>query len=81
MLYNICYHHTCRWRSLVQVERGRDGHYVLVIRRSKLYYTTSAIITPVGGGPVYRLREDGTATMCSLSGGQNCIIHLLSSHL
>ena len=31
---------------------------VLIIRRSKLYYTASGIITPVGGRPVYRLRED-----------------------
>ena len=31
---------------------------VLVIRRSKLYYTASGIITPVGGRPVHRLRED-----------------------
>ena len=41
---------------------------VLIIRRSKLYYTASGIITPVGGRPVHRLREDfpqlvhGTAT-------------------
>ena len=33
-------------------------HYVLIIRRSKLYYTASVIITPVGGRPVHRLRED-----------------------
>ena len=26
--------------------------------RSELYYTASGIITPVGGRPVYRLRED-----------------------
>jgi len=26
---------------------------VLVIRRSKLYYTVSGIITPVGGRPVH----------------------------
>ena len=31
---------------------------MLVIRRSKLYYTASGIITPVGGRPVYRSRED-----------------------
>ena len=30
---------------------------VLIIRRSKLYYTASGIITPVGGLPVH-----GTAT-------------------
>jgi len=27
------------------------------IRRSKLYYTASGIVTPVGGRPVHRLRE------------------------
>ena len=31
---------------------------VLIIRRSKLYYTASGIITPVGGRPLHRLRED-----------------------
>jgi len=30
---------------------------VLIIRWSKLYYTASGIITPVGGCPVHRLRE------------------------
>ena len=30
---------------------------VLIIRRSKLYYTASGIITRVGGRPVHRLRE------------------------
>ena len=29
--------------------------YVLIVRRSKLYYTASGIITPVGGRPVHRL--------------------------
>ena len=29
-------------------------HYVLIIRRSKLYYTASGIIIPVGGCPVHR---------------------------
>ena len=33
-------------------------HYVLIFRRSKLYYTASGIITPIGGLPVHRLRED-----------------------
>jgi len=28
---------------------------VLIIRRSKLYYTTSDIIAPVGGRPLHRL--------------------------
>jgi len=33
---------------------------VLIIRRSKLYYTASGIVTPVGGRPVHRLREDSS---------------------
>ena len=28
---------------------------MLIIRRAKLYYTVSGIITPIGGGPVHRL--------------------------
>jgi len=32
--------------------------YVLIIRRSKLYYTAAGIITTVGGRLVHRLRED-----------------------
>ena len=33
-------------------------HYVLIMRRSKLYYAASGIVTPVGGRPVHRLRAD-----------------------
>jgi len=33
-------------------------HHVLISRRSKLYYTASGIITPIGGRPVRRLRQD-----------------------
>ena len=33
-------------------------HHVLIVRRSELYYTASGIITPVGGRPVHRLREE-----------------------
>ena len=29
-------------------------HYVHIIRRSKLYYTASGVITPVGGRPVHQ---------------------------
>ena len=29
-------------------------HYVLTVRRSKLFYTASGIITPVGGRPVHQ---------------------------
>jgi len=32
--------------------------HVLIIRRSKLHYTASGIITPIGGRPMRRLRED-----------------------
>jgi len=32
--------------------------FVLIIRRSKLYYTASGIVTPVGGHPVHRLKEE-----------------------
>ena len=31
---------------------------MLIVRGSKLYYTASGIITPIGGRPVHRLRED-----------------------
>ena len=30
---------------------------VLIVRKPKLYYTISGIITPIGGRPVHRLRE------------------------
>ena len=32
--------------------------HVLIVRKAKLYYTASGIITPVGGRPVHRLREE-----------------------
>ena len=32
--------------------------HVLIIRRSKLHYTASGIITPIGGRLVHTLRED-----------------------
>ena len=32
--------------------------HVLIIRRSEFHYTASGIITPIGGHPVHRLRED-----------------------
>jgi len=31
---------------------------MLIIRRSNIYYTASGVITPIGGRPVHRLRED-----------------------
>ena len=33
------------------------GANVLIVMRSKLYYTASGIITPIGGRPVHRLSE------------------------
>jgi len=36
--------------------------HVLIIGRSKLHYTASGIITPTGGRPVHRLRDDEKAT-------------------
>ena len=38
---------------------------VLIIRSSKVYYTVSGIITPVGGRPVYRLREECSLNLCT----------------
>ena len=35
--------------------------HVLITRRSKLHYTASGIITPIGGRLVHRLREDWTS--------------------
>jgi len=37
--------------------------HVLIIRRSKLYYTASGIITPIGGRLVRRLREDSSLNL------------------
>jgi len=36
--------------------------YVLIIRRSKLHYAASGIITSIGGRLVHRLRDDETTT-------------------
>jgi len=41
--------------------------HVLIIRRSKLHYTTSGIITPLGGRPVRRLREEKKATFWTVA--------------
>ena len=38
--------------------------HVLIVRRAKLYYTISGIITPIGGRPVHRLREDWMEFQC-----------------
>src|SRR5215470_3974108 len=64
--------------------------HVLIVRRSKLYYTASGIIIlkQVSGLKlrkilklVYFMPLHVSSTMCSSSGGQNCTIHpLVSSH-
>ena len=46
----------CFTISLIHASRCFE-HRVLVVRRSKLYYTASGNITPTGGRPVH-----GTAT-------------------
>ena len=38
-------------------------HHVLIVRRAKLYYTISGIITRIGGRPVHRL-----CTVCARDG-------------
>jgi len=38
---------------------------VLLIRGSKLYYAASGVITPVGGRPVHRLREESSRNLCT----------------
>ena len=43
--------------------------HVLIISWSKLYYTASGIITPVGGRPVHRLRAD-----CAPDGHLQCVM-------
>jgi len=47
-------HKSCFTVSLLYASTCFE-HYVLIIRRSNLYYTASGIITPVGGRPVCRL--------------------------
>ena len=61
---------------------------MLIVRRAKLYYTVSGIITPVGGHPMHRLREDRMATY-RCDDTRDCIIqfcppdneHLCSKHV
>ena len=39
--------------------------HVLIIRRSKLHYTASGIITPIGGRLMHTLREDSYLNLCT----------------
>ena len=43
---------------------------VLIVRRPKLYYKVSGIMTPIGGRPVHRLRHDSTLSSLNLCTGQ-----------
>ena len=60
---------------------------MLIVRRAKLYYTFSGIITPIGGRPVHRL-ADGTDTY-RCDDTRDCIIqfcppddeHMCSKHV
>ena len=47
--------------------------HVLIVRRSKLYYTASGIITPVGFRPVLSQSVHGTAT-CRCDDTRDCVI-------
>jgi hypothetical protein len=43
-------------------------HHVLIVRRSKLYYTVSGIVAPIGGRPVHRSahRQEAKIVLYSL---------------
>jgi len=56
-------HKICLTISLFQASTYFE-HHVLIVRTSKLYYTASGIVTPIGGRPVYRLREDFLFVPC-----------------
>ena len=45
-------HKICFTISLFHASTCLEDH-VLIVRRSKLYYTASGIITPIGGRPVH----------------------------
>ena len=79
LIHKICF--TVGFISCLHMFRA----HVLIIRRSKLHYTASGIITPIGGRPVHRLREDcpsqpvhETAT-CRCDDTRGCVILLMMS--
>ena len=91
-LHSLWYHHTYRWPSRLFYNKFISCLYmfrahVLIIRRSKLHFTASGIVTPIGGRLVcFTISLFHASTcfehMCSSSGGQNCISQpLVSSHL
>ena len=51
VLYNLWYHHTYRWPSCAQVERGLSSlcyHHTRPVHRLREDYHHSGIITPIG---------------------------------
>ena len=56
-------------------------HYVPIITRSKLYYTASGIITPIGGRLMHRLREDSILLINQLDEQNFCFYNKLISCL
>ena len=59
--------HVCFTISLFHASTCFE-HHVFLIRRSELYYTASGIITPIGGRPVHRLREESPLSACAPDG-------------
>jgi len=66
--------------------------HVLIIRRSKLHYIASGIITPIGGRLVHRLREEFISVInqldaqnfcftISLFHASTCFEHMCSKHV
>ena len=111
-LHSLWYHHTfacfehmcsssggqnCITHPLVSSHLCMFRAHVLIIRRSKLHYTPSGIITPLHVSSTCAHHQEVKIAlhtlwyhhtcacfehMCSSSGGQNCITHpLVSSHL
>jgi len=63
-LHSLWYHHTCRWPSRAHLYMFRA--HVLIIRRSKLHYTASGIITPLGGHLMHRLHfNQSSLNLCT----------------
>ena len=48
---------------------------MLIIRRSKLYYTASGIITPVDGRPAHGLREESLNWLITKSINNVFVVH------
>jgi len=61
LMHKICF--TIRLISCLYTFRA----HVLIIRRSKLHYTASGIITPIGGRHVHGLREQHQHTLVLFS--------------